>query len=311
MVDPYTWLKSEKAELMRFLQDLPEDDVFMRPGFERRLKEVEAELEKLEKPKDGYEEATLLFDGKPVMGSRGIRADFTAEAMDKFEKLLKSIAAALTGRLQERGPVPNIGNVFITDTQRGSFGFRLMLDNMPAGQQADAFSSLGEAMRQLLAIFQTEGEPDKLSEIVATIHPRAAKSVGKFLNVLSRHEARPKISYRGQMFSPSAETIKSLAELLSEEKLREEDVSIIGYLLGVLPESRQYEFRPAHEGENSDVPTIIRGRIGDEIESPEELYKTFGGRLVNGYFTKVMVGDAKPKYILISLSEAEQNNTTS
>ena len=28
MIDQYTWLKSEKAELMRFLHDLPEDDIF-------------------------------------------------------------------------------------------------------------------------------------------------------------------------------------------------------------------------------------------------------------------------------------------
>jgi len=47
MIDPYTWLKSEKAELMRFLQDLPGDDIFIRHGLEHRLKDVEVELEKL------------------------------------------------------------------------------------------------------------------------------------------------------------------------------------------------------------------------------------------------------------------------
>ena len=303
MVDPYTWLKSEKAELERFLQNLPEDDIFMRPGFEHRLREVEAELEKLEKPHDGYEIISLLFEGRPVLDSHGIQADFAAEAVESFSKSLKSISAALSGKLKERGRIPegSAGRVFITDTQRGSFGFRLMLDNLPAAETADAFSSLGEAVKRLLAIFQSEGDQDKVSEIVEEIHPRAARDVGKFLSILSRNEARPKVIYRGKLVAPGKDVIKTLADLLSEKSLNEEDISATGHLLGVLPKSRQFEFQIAHEDGEGE---IIKGKISDVIENPADIYEQFHGQPVCAQFHLVRVGSAKPRYTLVSVSGA-------
>jgi len=71
MIDQYTWLKSEKAELMRFLQDLPEDDIFIRPGFEHRLKKVDVELDKMEENGD---EPILPLDCARCLGeARGAK----------------------------------------------------------------------------------------------------------------------------------------------------------------------------------------------------------------------------------------------
>jgi hypothetical protein len=69
----------------------------------------------------------MLFAGRPVIGSQGIAADFSAAMIGNIQALVSTQWASAEGPLGERGPIRqrDISQMFVTDFARGSAGFVL------------------------------------------------------------------------------------------------------------------------------------------------------------------------------------------
>src|SRR6476661_3888379 len=96
--------------------------------FQGRVAELERELEARRGKPDHRASVALFFSGEPVLGSRGVRAEFAGKAVDLFQDLVsKQFAAVEIGRMGQRGPIPlrPSSDMMITDVARGSVGFVL------------------------------------------------------------------------------------------------------------------------------------------------------------------------------------------
>ena len=100
---------------------------------EHRISELSGKLESLKENtvSDNSASVALFFGGQPVLGSRGIAAEFAGTALEQFQNLIAKIFANNeVGDLGERGKVPFKANseLMVTGLARGSFGF--VLDEM-------------------------------------------------------------------------------------------------------------------------------------------------------------------------------------
>src|SRR5690606_21335715 len=98
-------------------------------------------------------------------------------------------------------------------------------------------------------------------DLVAQVHPRAARKVLEFAKVLSKHDAQFAAEFEGRRVSlDSADAVQRVVDALREEDIMEEERAIDGELLGVLPESREFEARLA-SGQ------VVRGKLDRAIRN--------------------------------------------
>lgn len=96
--------------------------------FNERRKELEREIASLEASPETTAAVALYFGGDPVIGSRGIRADFAGKAIGHFQEMIaKRYAAVEVGVLGRRGPpaLRQRTDLMLTDVMRGSVGLVL------------------------------------------------------------------------------------------------------------------------------------------------------------------------------------------
>ena len=184
-------LLAERTTLQCLLEDTTPDDVLERSGLEARLEEVQEQLAAAGTLGREPARAKLTFRGRPVIGSYGIFAEFGANATNAFTDAVAKVAAALSGPLAAKGPVPNrqANQMLITSTAVGSFGFELVEhapeqldlgDESPVAQALDLARSLLES---------TLGTDDDLAELAGRTDPRAVDALRSFLDVLASNEA--------------------------------------------------------------------------------------------------------------------------
>jgi hypothetical protein len=118
-------LLAEQKFLRERLVGLPKSATIMRISTESRLRSIEGKL--TQSPLDDREPARvrLTFNGRTVIGSHGIFAEFGMKAVSHFTEAVAAVAASLITPLAEMGPIPNREQyqLLITNTALGSFGF--------------------------------------------------------------------------------------------------------------------------------------------------------------------------------------------
>ena len=120
-------LLGERNTLQRMIAETPEEEVLDRGSLTARLEEVEHLLAEVNINEREPARAQLTFNGRPVVGSYGIFADFGMKAVNGFTEAVAAVAATLAGPLFAKGPIPNRdqNQLLITNTALGSFGFEL------------------------------------------------------------------------------------------------------------------------------------------------------------------------------------------
>lgn len=136
---------------------------------------------------------------------------------------------------------------------------------------------------------------EAVAEIVEQIDSRAIKSVEKFLNYTTRHNAYCALSvdkdwkfrYR------DIESINRSKRILSSSNFQKSRESFRGCFIGVLPKARRFEFRV------SDTKDVLKGKILDAVpEEIERFAKTYLYSDVSAEIEVYRVGDSKPRYSL-------------
>lgn len=295
-------LQSEIEELRRILAGIPEDAVIDRFAFEQRLKLATDELEAAKVPGSFPESLRLTFRGAPVVGSRGIYAEFAGKASNAFSDAFSAILAGLNSTLKYMGPIPDKIKhpLLITGTAVGSFGFEIELpveDDLFAG-----YSGADEAIekfRDLLRV-AAEGTDDEMAEIVEEIHPRAVRKVAEFLGVLHSNNAWCGLEFRDEYFKyTDLDQLTAAEERLREENIIEKEETYFGEFQGVLPQSRSFEFLVEEDG------SILKGKVDKDLEDPDILNRDWLHKPLKVTFDVVQVGQGRPRYSLSSFENLE------
>lgn len=290
-------LLGEQTFLQRQLADTPQAARLTRMSAEARLRLVAAELAALPLNERTPARARLTFDGLPVIGSHGIFADFGMRAVSSFADAVASVAASLAAPLAAMGPIPNRdrNQLLITNTAVGSFGFELeeyRTEQLSLEDQSPIAIALDRTQALLLG---TMGNDEDLADIASETDPRALEKIRAFLKVLADGDAVCALQYggKGLRFTDVGQVRSSLARL-GADNLRETKEHLRGKFLGVLPNSRTFEFERDSGGQ------IVRGKVSTGILVIDEINAHLQ-EPVQIEVTTTQVGNGRPRYLLMQL----------
>lgn len=296
-------LLAERTFLQRLLAKTPATARLTRMSDEARLRKVEAQLAALPADERTPARARLTFDGVPVIRSHGIFADFGMKAVSSFTEAVASVAASLSAPLAAMGPIPNRdqNQLLITSTAVGSFGFEL--EEYRAEQLAlEEASPVATALERTQALLQsTLGNDDDLADIASETDPRALDKVRTFLKVLADNSAVCALQYGGSgvRFTDVGQVSRSLARLAADN-LHESEEQLRGEFVGVLPNSRSFEFRLASDGH------IIRGKVSPRVQNVDAINDHLHSAVQIGV-TRTQVGNGRPRYLLTQMPQWAQS----
>lgn len=287
-------LSSEVRELEQLLAAIPATAVIQRLSLQSRLKSAYQELEReLASPKPAR--ARLTFRGKPVVGSRGIAADFGGKASNAFADAFAAVVAGLNESLRFMGPIPDRAKnqLLLTGTATGSFGFEFELPASGLFPEQEKAEDALEKMQSLLEA-SAMGSDDDVAELVDVIHPRAVKKISEFLGLLSQSQAWCALEFKHKIFRfEGIDQLKKSADRLEEGNIKEGVESYDGEFVGVLPHSRSFEFQT--------VDGLIKGKIGASIDDPDLINREWLRKSAKITLDVVQVGEGRPRFTLNSL----------
>lgn len=295
MIQEYRQIQSEIAALEKMLAHLPESRIIDRMSLEARKEALEEELASQEMDARRPFQVNLTFRGRPIVGSRGVFAEFGGTAVREFVDAVAAVGASQIEPLGSRGVIPKREEyqMVITGTAKGSFGF--VLEGMARDHTLTQDKTpLELAVDKTMAILKASiGTDEELSEAVSEADPRALKALRDFLNTLSNQEAVCALESRGERFSFSdVGQVTRGASRLSEDNIREEDEELRGQFLGALPNRRIFEFQI----EESDK--IITGKVGAAIEDADIINDHLKRRATIKVHTKRVGRNSPPTYVL-------------
>ena len=294
-------LLAEKTLLERMLADIPKSSVIDRMSLEARKTEVEKALAAAPTPSREPVRARLTFRGKPIIGSHGMFAEFGAKAISAFAGAVAAIGASQTTTLGTRGALPNREEyqLLITGTALGSFGFEL--EEAPGGETLfSELSLVDHAIEQTRKIMEASlGTDDELTEAIADAEPRAVEALRGFLQTLADQEAVCALEFKEEVFRfADVGQVRRSEGRLRQDNIHEEEKSLSGQFLGVLPHRRTFEF------EVTEPKEIIAGKVGPDIENAGSINQVLGQNITVQLHTK-RAGTGRPKYTLLSYKQTE------
>lgn len=236
-----------------------EEDPIGHFQFTSRKEELEQRLSQLQDLRESRGSVGLFFGGSPVIGSRGIVANFGAKAVEEFQNVVATRLAARSGTLGRRGPVPQTGRaqMLITDAVRGSFGFVLEEHGSPETDQ-DNDTELKEVMEEVVEILHKTTKQDEtdFEEAREEMDDRVLHSVQSFFSLLDSEGATLRILENGREFIFNHEAISRAKTRTDNTDIEDNTVEMTGQLY-IMPNSRQFELKTM----SGD---FIRGKITAE-----------------------------------------------
>ena len=294
-IQEYRRIQAERAALEDLLDQLPASSVIERRGLESRKEKVE---ETLVSHRDLLWEPArvrLTFRGKPVVGSRGLFADFGAKAVKAFTDAVTAVGASQNAPLKLRGAIPKRENyrLLITGTALGSFGFEL--EETPREDMFLELSPVEIAVKRTMLILEaTVGTDDVLTDAVSDTHPRALGALRAFLKKMVDQEATCALEFKEHVFRFSdVSQVRRSESRLSRTYIVEEEQEMSGRFQGMLPTSRTFEFL------NEATGRIISGKIGFALRDADAINDVLDRRAVIKVLSR-QVGTAPRRYVLLA-----------
>lgn len=293
-------LQAQQRFLRERLQAIPVTAQLTRNSIQDRLAALDEELAQLPLSARLPARARLTFDGRPVVGSQGVFADFGAKALSRFSDAIATVAASLTAPLAAMGPIPGReqNQVLITDVALGSFGFELEeydQGRLDTGEKTPVALAL-ERTQRLLEGSATEDD-EVLADAAAELDRRAVDKVRAFVEALADNEAVCSLAVgeHAFRFTDPGQVRRSL-ERLSADNLREHQEARDVVIEGVLPTRRTFEFRIGND--------VLAGKIGPGIADPHGMNRLLGQPL-RVQLLVTQVGAGRPRYTLAEEPKAE------
>jgi hypothetical protein len=259
------FVAADLAAVEALLAQMTDEDVLSTMSLEARRDELRQALASLAASPESAASAALFFRGRPVVGNRGIEAEFGTEATHDYQDIVNKVFAyRQSGRLGQRGTVPgkDLSKLYITQTLRGSFGFRLE----ELAPQAELLGSpLKDAVDETARLMTAFGEPDDdiFLNAVSNVDARVLEAVRSFFDLIRQNNVTFRLVSSAIDRSFDVPTVVRAADRARVTTLTEEPLVFEGELGGVLPERRLFEYRTG-----TDRATIIGG-ISPELPDEE------------------------------------------
>ena len=222
-------------------------DIVGEMQLEHRLKELSLKLESLQSDTiaDNSASVALFFGGQPVLGSKGIAAEFAGLALEQFQNLIaKVFASNETGALGERGKVPFKANseLMVTGLARGSFGF--VLDEMSDQMQLES-SQLSHVLDKASVWLRDIAAQDEavFEALLEELEPRTLIALKEFFSNLDSNKATIRVVERDLDFTLDGPAIHRAKIRTEATSIEEKTSDIDGVLVGFLPEHRKFELQ--------------------------------------------------------------------
>ncbi|MGB2831501.1 MAG: hypothetical protein WBC07_01010 [Methylotenera sp.] len=222
-------------------------DIVGEMQLEQRVDKLTNKLQALKETtlNDNSASVALFFGGQPVLGSKGIAAEFAGLALEQFQNLItKTFATNEVGELGQRGRVPFKANseLMITGLARGSFGF--ILDEMNEQTQLEA-SQLTHIIDKAAHLLRDTAAQDEavFEALLEDLEPRTLIALKEFFLNLDSNKATVRVVEKDLdiiLDGPAIHRAKIRTEATSIE---EKTIEIEGALVGFLPEHRKFELR--------------------------------------------------------------------
>lgn len=239
-------LSSEITTLNELLLSARESgDIVGEMQLEHRISELSSNLNSLkeEKLSDNSASVALFFGGQPVLGSKGIAADFAGTALEQFQDLISKIFANNeVGDLGKRGLVPFKVNseLMVTGLARGSFGF--ILDEMSDQVQLES-SQLSHVIDKAAILLRDSAAQDDavFESILEDLEPRTLTALRDLFKTLDSRKATLRVVEKELDFTLDGPSIHRAKIRTEATTIEESTTEIEGTLVGFLPENRKFE----------------------------------------------------------------------
>ena len=232
-----------------------EDDPVGYFQFTQRKTNLEQQLAEIDS-RAASNSIAMLFGGGPVVGSRGIAADFSTTIINHMQGLVSAQSASLTGTVGERGPIPQRekSQMLITDVARGSFGF--ILEDI--SQSTD---SLGPIMENVCGLLGRMGSDDseKVESAAESVDHRVLVELRNFFSALQSYNATLRLVSDQSTFELTREAIERAAERTKTLQVFEPYNQTVTGRVFTMPESKRFELHPIGGGD------VIKGNISTDF----------------------------------------------
>ena len=257
-------LRSDLASVMQMIErSTLFHDAIGEYQFTHRKEAIESEIEALGLSEEHTGKVALFFGGGPVLGSRGVEADFAGEALHAFQDIVqKKFAVEEQGGLGSRGPVAHraASQLLITDVARGSFGFLL--------EEAAVGDALADTQLKVV-IDQTSNLIADIASIsseafevaIETVDSRTLIALKRFFDVIDTSHATIRLVDDDQEFSLQRADVARARHRVDATEIQEDENSDIVGLLYFLPQHKTFELVRDDSGETiygRVEPAIIR-----------------------------------------------------
>lgn len=306
-------VSSELSALEALLASVDDDDFVARRSLSYRRDELAAEIADLVEQQQNLGHVVLSFEGGPVLGSRGIDTTFASRTLSEYQELItKQVAAENVGTLAQRGPVPAqiSSRLNITNVVHGSFGFELQeveQDQFPIFESP--VKQAITAVDDVLASFSGSSE-ETYRNALELVDRRVFISVQRFFESLYKDSASLKIVEAERDLTLDQYAVLRARSRIRDVEVIDEQIVLVGELLGLTPVSRTYDFS-AIDGR------IVSGKVGQRLSDDylERLHgeERISGRKYAGVFSRRRAtsadGSINESFMLLDLrepSEADQ-----
>ncbi|MBO9122801.1 MULTISPECIES: hypothetical protein [unclassified Rhizobium] len=245
--------------------------------WDQRLSDINQKIDEIKSKPASHASVALIFDGQPVVGQGDIRLDFTTEALSSYQKIIAaSLATQQDKTIAAKGRVRGAdkSKLFIRDIVRGSMGF--ILEEL-AAPQTDLFATpLKTAVEEVTELIGKLNSSDEQQfvEAIDSTPPRLVGALQKFTKVLEDAGATTRIVGDVNRVALTSAEIHRLSYRFAEVDVTDEQLTFEGVLLGMLPDSREFELQLHGEA------ATVKGSVSEEIATRYITDSAFKERLL-------------------------------
>lgn len=294
-------IKAQIVDTERLLE-MVIDHPIMAEGFKEKLNELRTELEKL--PKESFEpRVSLMFSGKAVIGSQGIKSTFVSKTVNPFQEMVKTQAALQRfGRVGKRGQAKKGANtdLYLTSLPVGSFGIEL--SQLESNDLFDSYD-VSNAMKQvMMLIYNTSVDDTTFENTIENTPKRNLNNLKRFLQEISEENSVLKMESGELGFEISNEKVQEAYNRVAAASDVEEEIFIDGIFRGLLLNSGRFEIQ-------DEESRKISGFISEELSEGQlvEYDKFYLNQNCTIYLkihrTKFITGNEKTDYELLEISK--------
>lgn len=238
------FLQADAAQVRALLvQSTPEEDPIEHFQYGQRLQRLQQQLAAIDDEIAAQPASVaLVFGGRPVLGSHGVRARFGTEALQQFQALVSQRFA-----MHERGPLGSRGRVplsddtqlLVTDVVRGSFGFVLQA----ADGQGDAETSLKAVVDEVADTLSRMAAADDalFDEAAPMVDDRQLATLRDFFRLLDDEGASLRLVEGDRDFELDRSAVQRARGRVEGLSIDERTEQLLGQIVGWTEYSHKFE----------------------------------------------------------------------